>query len=76
MIRLFTEDDFGGDRFLAEFANTKLNAYLQCQEKVYGDIKLGSYHHKPLFWSVDEKEDSTHSCRVIDIERIDRLRNS
>lgn len=74
----FKPEDFdmqeGGwlDREAADRANAKLNAYIQCLEKVYGDSRLGSYHGKPLLWSIDEKADSTHSVRLIDLEKIQR----
>lgn len=55
-----------------DVANRKLNAYIQCLEKVYGDITLGSYHGMPLLWSVDEKPESTHSVRLIGLEKIQR----
>lgn len=54
----------------AKQANAKLNAYIQCLEKVYGDARLGSYHGIPLLWSVDEKPESTHSVRLIDIQKL------
>lgn len=57
----------------AKRANDKLSAYIQCLDKVYGDIKLGSYHGAPLLWSVDEKDDSTHSARLIDLKKIERF---
>lgn len=53
-------------------ANAKLNAFLQCQEKLYGDSRLGSYHGKPLLWSIDEKPESTHECRIVGVEKIEK----
>lgn len=72
---LFKSEDFNCEHdelgnYYSEAANTKLNAYIQTLEKVYGDIKLGSYHGIPLLWSVDEKPDSTHSVRLIGVETI------
>lgn len=54
----------------AEIANAKLNAFLQCQQKLYGDSRLGNYHGAPILWSIDEKSESTHSCRIVDIEQL------
>ncbi len=70
---LFNPEDFEKDldpimpkaSSIASTANNILNAYTQCLEKVYGDIKLGSYHGIPLLWSVDEKPESTHVARII-----------
>lgn len=76
MIELFKPEDFpsgeNGEEASAEIANAKLNAYIQCEDKFYGDIKLGGYHGKPLLWSVDEQPNSTHTCRIIDVKRIQR----
>lgn len=75
MISLFTQSAFDSlseadAAYAAERANAVLNAYVQCLEKVYGDARLGSYHGKPLLWSIDEKPESTHSVRLIDLERL------
>lgn len=79
MIELFIPEDYQDldrvrdpsiRRRAADASNAKLNAYIQCLDKFYGDIKLGSYHGAPLLWSVDEKPDSTHSVRLIGVERL------
>lgn len=78
MIELFKPEDFEELFFtdskmaegVATQANTKLSAYIQCLDNLYGDIRLGSYHGKPLLWSVDEKADSTHAARLIDVRKI------
>lgn len=77
MINLYDTADFPGvtldqAAIFTESVNKKLNAYLQCQERVYGDIRLGSYHGKPILWSVDQKDDSTHSAVVVMIEKTTR----
>lgn len=79
MIDLFREDDFLvipkeelTPLEAVTRANVKLKAYIQCLEKVYGDIRLGGYHGRPLLWSIDEKPDSTHSVRLIGLERLNR----
>ncbi len=77
MINLFYPEDFeeGYGRpdvcnIAAIKADAKLNAYVQCLEKVYGDMRLGSYHSLPILWTVDWTPKSTHSVRLIGVERL------
>lgn len=79
MIEIFKAEDFESSlipaaaaQSCARRANEKLNAYTQCLEKVYGDMRLGSYHGVPLLWSIDEKLDSTHMARIVSIDRIEK----
>lgn len=81
MIDLFKAEDFHGGELIvpagsnafntmASMANTKLNAYIQCQEKLYGDLRLGSYHGAPVLWDVMQDPRHTFEARIICVKRI------
>ncbi len=65
----FTE--FEDERIeIADYCNSKLNAILQCEPKVYGDKKKDSYHGKPVCWTQDSSAGDTHTARIVNIEEI------
>lgn len=59
---------------IADYANAKLWALLQCERRAYGDTHEAEYHGEPLAWRTLFHDTDTHHGIIISFGKIDDKR--